>query len=167
MGIEHLLGPVFLFNPSCSSPSRSLLRGGRSRGRMKRWRGGGRLPWEASGRPVKGKGRAAKCGERGPPGGSRPRTGKRGATTSFFLWENRNDASDNFWRSIQRPTSTHQRSTFGQHFFGILHSTPLKKNSSSNLTTPNKTSKVPPNSTTIQNMGPLLVLIDTRTSTSD
>jgi hypothetical protein len=30
------------------------------------------------------------------------------------------------------PSSTHRRSTFGQHFFGILHSTPLKKNSSSN-----------------------------------
>jgi hypothetical protein len=81
MGIEHLLGPVFLFNPSCSSPSRSLLRGGRSRGRMKRWRGGGRLPWEASGRPVKGKGRAAKCGERG--GGGQER-GKGGRPLVFF-----------------------------------------------------------------------------------
>jgi hypothetical protein len=31
MGVEHLLDPLFLFNPSCSSSSRSLLRGGRSR----------------------------------------------------------------------------------------------------------------------------------------
>jgi hypothetical protein len=41
------------------------------------------------------------------------------------------------------PSSTHRRSTFGQHFFGILHSTPLKKNSSSNSATPSKTPKVP------------------------
>jgi hypothetical protein len=41
------------------------------------------------------------------------------------------------------PSSTHRRSTFGQHFFGILHSTPLKKNSSLNSATPSKTPKVP------------------------
>jgi hypothetical protein len=37
---------------------------------------------------------AAKCGEKG--GGWRPRKGKRGATTRVVLWENRNDASDDF-----------------------------------------------------------------------
>jgi hypothetical protein len=101
MGIEHLLGPLFLFNPFCSS-SRSLLRGGRSRRRRKRWRGGGQLPLEERGRPAKGKGMGSQVWGKG--GGGQDR-GKRGATTRVFLWENRNDASDDFWRSIQRPTT--------------------------------------------------------------
>jgi hypothetical protein len=50
---------------------------------------------------------------------------------------------------------------------GVSHSTPLKKNSSSNSTTSKQSIQGTSYSTTIQNMGPLLVLINTRTSTSD
>jgi hypothetical protein len=48
---------------------------------------------------------------------------------------------------------------------GVSHSTPLKKNSSSNSTTPQNIQGTP-YSSTMQNMGPLLVLINIRTSTS-
>jgi hypothetical protein len=44
---------------------------------------------------------------------------------------------------------------------------PLKKNLSLNSTTSKQSIQGTPYSTTIQNMGPLLVLINTRTSTSD
>jgi hypothetical protein len=54
MGVEHLLDPLFLFNPSCSSSSRSLLRGGRSRGRRKQWRAAAKGKGE--GQPSVGKG---------------------------------------------------------------------------------------------------------------
>jgi hypothetical protein len=50
---------------------------------------------------------------------------------------------------------------------GVSHSTLLKKNSSSNSTTSKQSIQGTPYSTTIQNMGSLLVLINTRTSTSD
>jgi hypothetical protein len=50
---------------------------------------------------------------------------------------------------------------------GVSHSTPLKNNSFSNSTTSKQSIQGTPYSTTIQNMGPLLVLINTRTSTSD
>jgi hypothetical protein len=133
MGVEHLLDPLFLFNPSCSSSSRSLLRGGRSRGRRKQWRAAAKRNGE--GRPSVGK------------GGWRPRKGKKGGATTRFLWEKETtpQMSPDFASNGPQPfpSSTHRRSTFGQHFFGILHSTPLKKNSSSNLTTPSKTPKVP------------------------
>jgi hypothetical protein len=64
MGIEHLLGPLFLFNPTCSFSSRSLLRGGdlegggssgEGRGRLQKWGGEGAAP---------GRGGAAKKGKR-------------------------------------------------------------------------------------------------------
>ena len=54
MGVEHLLDPLFLFNPSCSSSSRSLLRGGDLEGGGS---SGGRLQGEGGG--------AAKGGEKG------------------------------------------------------------------------------------------------------
>jgi hypothetical protein len=63
MGVEHLLDPLFLFNPSCSSSSRSLLRVGRSRGRRKQWRAAAKGNGE--GRPSVGK------------GGWQPRKGKK------------------------------------------------------------------------------------------
>jgi hypothetical protein len=100
MGVEHLLDPIFLFNPSCSSSSRSLLRVGRSRGRRKQWRAA-----------AKGTGLAAKKRE------------KRGATTRV-LWEKETtpQMSPDFASNDPQPfpSSTHRRSTFGQHFFGIL-----------------------------------------------
>jgi hypothetical protein len=134
MEVEHLLDPLFLFNPSCSSSSRSLLRGGRSSGR--------RMQWRAA---AKGKGRPSK-GKWGG-GGWRPRKGKKGGATTRVLWEKETtpQMSPDFASNGPQPfpSSTHRRSTFGQHFFRILHSTPLKKNSSSNSTTPSKTPKVP------------------------
>jgi hypothetical protein len=93
MGIEHLLGPLFLFNPTCSSSSRSLLLGGVLEGGGSRGEGRGRLPWEEKGGQQRGRGGAAKCGERGV---AAKKEEKRGATTRVFLWENRNDASDDF-----------------------------------------------------------------------
>jgi hypothetical protein len=72
-------------------------------------------------------GGAAKCGERGVGGQEK---GKRGATTRV-LWEKEMtpQMSPDFASNDPQPfpSSTHQRSTFGQHFFGILHSTPLKR----------------------------------------
>jgi hypothetical protein len=64
MGVEHLLDPLFLFNQSCSCSSRSLLCGGRSRGRRKQWRAAAKGKGE--GRPSVGKGGlAAKKREKG------------------------------------------------------------------------------------------------------
>jgi hypothetical protein len=71
MGVEHLIDPLFLFNPSCSSSSRSLLRGGRSSGRRKQW-------WAAA--KGKGEGRPSK----GKRGGWRPRKGKKGGRPLGF-----------------------------------------------------------------------------------
>jgi hypothetical protein len=59
-GEEHLLDPLFPFNSTCSSSSRSLLRGGRSRGRRKPWRGAA-MGGEDDQPRGKGGG-AAKCG---------------------------------------------------------------------------------------------------------
>jgi hypothetical protein len=135
MGIEHLLGPLFLFNPTCSFSSRSLLCGGdlegggssgESRGRLQMGRRGGGSREEREGAARKGKGK-----------GLPPRV----------LWEKRNDAWDDFWLCIQRPTTYFphpwNEDQILVNFFGILHSTSLKKNSSSKSTTPNKASKVP------------------------
>jgi hypothetical protein len=72
MGVEHLLDPLFLFNPSCSCSSRSLLRGGRSRGRRKQWRAAAKGKGE--GRPRVGKG----------GGGWRPIKGKKGGRPLGF-----------------------------------------------------------------------------------
>jgi hypothetical protein len=80
MGIEHLLGPLFLFNPTCSFSSRSLLRGG---------------DLEGGGRSGEGRGRL-QMGRRGG-GQERWRGGeKRGGDHLGFLWEKRNDSSDDF-----------------------------------------------------------------------
>jgi hypothetical protein len=73
MGVEHLLDPLFLFNPSCSSSSRSLLRGGDLEGGGS---SGGWLQGEGGG--------AAKGGEKG---GWRPRKGKNRGATTRVLWE--------------------------------------------------------------------------------
>jgi hypothetical protein len=97
---------------------------------------GGRLKREGGG--------AAKSGERGVGGQEK---GKKEGATTRVLWEKETtpQMSPDFASNGTQPfpSSTHRRSTFGQHFFGILHSTPLKKNSSSNSTTPSKTPKVP------------------------
>jgi hypothetical protein len=91
MEIEHLLVPLFLFNPTCSFPSRSLLHrrdleGGGNNGEVE-----GAYNGEERGRPRKGRGGATKKG-----GGEwRPRKGNGGAPR-VFLWEKRNDASDDF-----------------------------------------------------------------------
>ena len=89
-------------------------------------------------------GGAAKGGEKG---GWRPRKGKNRGATTRVLWEKETtpQMSPDFASNGPQlfPSSTHRGSTFGQYFFGILHSTPLKKNSSSNSTTPSKTPKVP------------------------
>jgi hypothetical protein len=62
MGIEHLLGPLFLFNPTCSSSSRSLLRGGDLEGGENHGEGRGQLPMGRRGRGRGG-------GQRGGKGG--------------------------------------------------------------------------------------------------
>jgi hypothetical protein len=57
---------------------------------VERWRAaamGGE--WETS----KGEGEGSQVWGKG---GWRPRKGKRGATARVFLWENRNDATDDF-----------------------------------------------------------------------
>jgi hypothetical protein len=90
-----------------------------------------------------GEGVAPGRGGKGQPG-----SGKGKGRPPRVLWEKRNDASDDFSLCIQRPTTLfpHPRNE-DQHlvnfFLGILHSSTLKKNSSSNSTTPNKASKVP------------------------
>jgi hypothetical protein len=73
-GEEHLLDPLFPFNSTCSSSSRSLLRGGRSSRRRKQWRAAAKGKGE--GRPSKGK-----------RGGWWPRKGKKGGATTRVLWE--------------------------------------------------------------------------------
>ena len=92
------------------------------------------------GRPAKGekKGVAAKRGGEGKKKGWPPRV---------FVGE-RNDASDDFYLCIQWTTTLYlihapEINFWSTFFFGILHSTPLKKNSTSNSATPSKTPKVP------------------------
>jgi hypothetical protein len=113
MGIEHLLGPLFLSNPTCFFPSRSLLRGGDLEGGGCRGEGRGRLQWEGEGAARKGEGRAARKGKKG---GRPPRVfcGRK-ETTPQMIYDLAFNGPQPF------PTSTHQRSTFGQHFFGTLH----------------------------------------------
>jgi hypothetical protein len=66
-------------------------------------------------------GGAAKGGEKG---GLAAKKEKKGVTTRV-LWEKETtpQMSPNFASNGQQPfpSSTHRRSTFGQHFFGILH----------------------------------------------
>jgi hypothetical protein len=100
------------------------------------------------GRPAKGRGeRAAKSvgGERGG-GGQEGQKGER-ATTRVSLREKRNDATDDsdLASNGPQPLFPHPRTEDQplSTFFGILHSTPLKKNSSSNSTTPTKHPRYP------------------------
>ena len=82
MEIEHLLVPLFLFNPTCSFPSRSLLHGGDLEGGGNSGEVEGAYNGEERGRPGKGRGGAAKKG-----GGEwRPRKGK-GGHLGFFVGE--------------------------------------------------------------------------------
>jgi hypothetical protein len=81
MGIEHLLGPLFLFNPSCSFPSRSLLRGGDLEGGGSSGEDTGRLQWGGE--------RAARKGE-----GRGDQVRGKGGAPRVSLREKRNDASD-------------------------------------------------------------------------
>jgi hypothetical protein len=84
MRIEHLLGPLFLFIPTCSFSSRSLLRGGDLEGGGSSGEGRGRLQWGGEGAaPGRGRGGAA-------------RKGQKGGGHLGLLWEKRNDASDDF-----------------------------------------------------------------------
>jgi hypothetical protein len=68
MGIEHLLGPLFLFNPTCSFPSQSLLRGGDLEGGGRSGEGGGRLQWGGEGAARKKRG--GRGGQEGGKGGA-------------------------------------------------------------------------------------------------
>jgi hypothetical protein len=128
----------------------------------------GRRGWSAQGESGEGRPSVGGGGK-----GWRPSRGKTGqkATTRVSLREKRSDTTDDSDLASNGPqpfSHIHTpKITFGNIYFGILHSTPLKKNSSSNSSTPNKTSKVPHIAPPFQNMGPLLVLINTRTSTSD
>jgi hypothetical protein len=93
-------------------------------------------------------GGAAKCGSgKGGGGGQEGAKGGEKATTRVSLREKRNDATDDSDLAFNSPqpfSHIHApKIKLWKHFFGILHSTPLKKNSSPNSTTPNKTSKVP------------------------
>jgi hypothetical protein len=68
MGIEHLLGPLFLFNPTCSFSSRSLLRGGDLEGGGSSREGRGRLQWGGEGVALGGGGEGWSVrGKRGQP----------------------------------------------------------------------------------------------------
>jgi hypothetical protein len=134
MGVEHLLDPLFLFNPSCSSSSRSLLHGGdleeggSSGGWLQRGRGWGGQVWGKGGLAAKKRGKKG-----GRPLGFCGRK-KRRLKCLLTLHPT---AHNHF------PHPRTKDQLFGQHFFGILHSTPLKKNLSSNSTTRGKTPKVP------------------------
>jgi hypothetical protein len=65
MGIEHLLGSLFLFNPTCSISSRSLLRGGDLEDGVSSGQGRGRLQMGRRGKEGGGD------GQRGGKGGGR------------------------------------------------------------------------------------------------
>jgi hypothetical protein len=59
-------------------------------------------------------------------GEGRPSKGKKGGATTRVLWEKETtpQMSPDFASNGPQPfpSSTHRRSTFGQHFFGILQS---------------------------------------------
>jgi hypothetical protein len=122
-GEEHLLDPLFPFNSTCSSSSRSLLRGGRSRGRRKPWRGAA-MGGEDSQPKGKG-GRGGQVWEGGK--GWRPSRGKRGKRLplGFSLREKRSDATDDSDLASNGPqpfSHIHApKINLWQHFFGILH----------------------------------------------
>jgi hypothetical protein len=121
------------------------------------------------GRPAKGRGEgAAKCvwGRNG--GGQEGQKGER-ATTRVSFREKRNDAIDDsdLGSNGPQPFFPHP-CTEDQPLatcFGILHSTPLKR-ISPRIRPLQQNIQGTPYSSTIQNMGPLLVLINTRTPTS-
>ena len=122
MGVEHLLDPLFLFNPSCSSSSRSLLRGGgEDLWRRKKW-------WAAA---MGGEG-TANQGKNG--GGWRPREGgggKRGGPLGFCGRKEPTPQMTSAFASNGPhpfPTSTHHRPTFGpKMFWGYYTLPPLKR----------------------------------------
>jgi hypothetical protein len=73
--VEHLLDPLFLFNSTCSSSSRSCCVG-KDLGRRKQWR---LAAMGGEGRPTKGeKGGAAKPGKRGGGGQEREKRNRGG-----------------------------------------------------------------------------------------
>ena len=126
-----------LLDPCCAGGD---LEGGGSRGEG--------LPWEERTASPREKERgAAKCWRGGK--GWRPSRGKRGKRPplGFSLREKRSDATDDSDLASNGPqpfSHIHApKINLWQHFFGILHSTPLKKNSTSNSATPSKTPKVP------------------------
>jgi hypothetical protein len=85
-GEEHLLDPLFPFNSTCSSSSRSLLRGGRSRERRKPWR---EAAMGGEDDQPKGKGgRGGQVWEGGGRGGSQVGAkGEKATTRAFFAGE--------------------------------------------------------------------------------
>jgi hypothetical protein len=84
MGIEHLLGPLFLFNPFCSSSSRSLLRGGDLEGGGSGGEVEGGCHWRRGGRQQRGKGRG---GQVWGKGGGTKKGEKGGRSLGFFVGE--------------------------------------------------------------------------------
>ena len=92
LGMDEILVPLFLFNSTCPSFSRSLLRRGRSWGR-KQW-----MMAAIGGGGVQPRGRK---GGGGQEGGWRE---KKGWPPRVFVGE-RNDASDDFYLCIQWPTT--------------------------------------------------------------
>jgi hypothetical protein len=79
MGIEHLFGPLFLLNPTCSFLSRSLLHGGDLEGGGNSGEVEGGCNGEESGQSRKGEGRGGP--ERGKGGGHLGFFGGRKETT--------------------------------------------------------------------------------------
>jgi hypothetical protein len=124
-GVKHLLDPLFLFNSTCSSSSRSLLRRGRSReeeameGDCNGRRGSTSQGGKGRGSQAMGKGGVA--AKRGRKKGWPPRVLWEKETTPQMTSDFASNGPQPF------PSSMHRTSTFGQHFFGILHSTPLKR----------------------------------------
>jgi hypothetical protein len=125
MGIEHLLGPLFLFNPSCSFPSRCLLHGGDLEGGGSSREDRGRLQWGGEGAARKGEGRPRKGEGRG--GQERG----KGGPPRVSLREKRNDASDDSDLASNGPqpfSHIHApKINFWQHFLGYYTLPPLKR----------------------------------------
>jgi hypothetical protein len=115
MGVEHLLDPLFLFNPSCSSSSRSLLCGGDLEGGGSI---GGRLQGEGGG--------AAKGGEKGGLVAKKREKG-RGRPLGFYGRKKRRlrcllTLHPTAHNSFPHPRTEDQ--LLVNVFFGILHNHP-------------------------------------------
>jgi hypothetical protein len=126
MGIEHLLGPLFLFNPTCSISSRSLLRGGDLEGGGRRGEGRGLLQM----------GRRGDGSREGREGVARKVGKERGGHLGFCeRKETTPQMTSDFASNGPQPFS-HIHATkinFWSTFFRILHQSNVKLNAPKKL----------------------------------